>query len=326
MDYVRGSEVLADESLCRWFASHAKREFPNLAVAAVLVNGVYRETNVPLRFEARAIPNSSEQPLETWSANPEDLLKVDRYARRNGLEIYGIAFSRKAGHPATPSRITREGSAPWWPVWIASVDKVGNLLDNQVYQFIPGESDFLHARREMHATPESAVFAEQGAVLSDVVQIANDHLMQWLANHPEELYRVHPGTFELIVAEIFRSQGYEVEVVGQWNQSDGGIDIIAIQKSTSVGSFRVGIQCKRYTRTKRVRADLVWALEGRLDKFHLHKGVLATTARFETSTLKECSDHLWRVELRDFERLRQDLELWGHYRADTRTGLWLPKG
>jgi restriction endonuclease Mrr len=148
--------------------------------------------------------------------------------------------------------------------------------------------------------------------------------MEWLQKHPDDLLKVHPGTFELIVAELFRDQGFDVEVLGSWNQADGGIDVIAIRKNTIAGDFRVGIQCKRYVRTRSVRADLVWALEGRLDKFHLNKGVVATTARFEPAVLADLKQHLWRVELKDYERLKSDLETWGQYNRAA-SGLWLPK-
>ena len=124
--------------------------------------------------------------------------------------------------------------------------------------------------------------------------------------------------------ELVRPHGYEVELIGHWNQPDGGIDVLAIHKDTAVGELRVGIQCKRYTKTATVRADLIWALEGRLEKFRLHKGVLATTARFEKSMLREAPQHLWRIELKDFERLRHDLQTWGQFGRDSRSGLWLP--
>ena len=147
--------------------------------------------------------------------------------------------------------------------------------------------------------------------------------MRWLASHPDDLLQVHPGTFEQIIAEIFRDQGYEVELLGQWNQPDGGIDIIAVWKNTAAGPVRVGIQCKRYVRTEKVRADVVWALDGRLHKFHLHKGVLATTARFEKSVLADLDQHLWRIELKDFDRIRHELQEWGKY-TQTPGGLWVP--
>ena len=163
-----------------------------------------------------------------------------------------------------------------------------------------------------------ATFAEQNNAIAGCLQTVNGELMEWLRKHPNDLLRVHPGTFELIIAELFRDQGFEVDVLGAWNQPDGGIDIIAIRKDTLVGNFRVGIQCKRYVKTNIVRADLVWALEGRLDKFHLHKGVLATTARFENSVLADVQPHLWRVELRDFDRLKSDLESWGQFERGSR--------
>ena len=75
---------------------------------------------------------------------------------------------------------------------------------------------------------------------------------------------------------------------------------------------------------RRVRADVVWALDGRLDKYRLHKGVLATTAQFERNILADLETHLWRVELRDFDRIKKDLETWGHFESGA-SGLWLPK-
>jgi restriction system protein len=142
--------------------------------------------------------------------------------------------------------------------------------------------------------------------------------------YPQDLYRVHPGTFERIIAEIFKSQGYEVELLGQWNQADGGIDVLAVHRSTMAGEFRIGIQCKRYVKTQIVNADIVWALVGRLQKYHLHKGVIATTARFEQSVLKEVNEHLWQIELKDFQQLRDDLETWSNSYDISKGGILLP--
>lgn len=180
------------------------------------------------------------------------------------------------------------------------------------------------ARAKFSAPLNSALKADEIVAISSGLQVVNDELMKWLRSHPEDLLRVHPGTFELIVAEIFRDQGFEVEVLSSWNQPDGGIDVIAIRKDTLAGEFRVGIQCKRYVKTKTVRADLVWALEGRLEKFRLHKGVLATTAKFEDSMLTDIQAHLWRIELRDLNRLKRDLEGWGQFERSA-NGIWLPK-
>lgn len=275
---------------------------------------------------ARIIDAELPRPLDEFVVDPKDLLTIDRFARDEGLDVYGIVHSNGDWPSAAASVKTRTNSAAWFAYWIAATDTSGDLIDNHVYAFNWNQTEArLLAQRQTSPNLRSAEFARHSIVIAECVQVANDELMRWLAKHPEDLYRVHPGTFELIIAEIFRSQGFEVEVIGQWNQPDGGLDILAIRKDAVAGDFRVGIQCKRYTKTATVRADLVWALEGRLEKFHLHKGVVATTARFEKSTLREARENLWRIELRDFDRLRWDLETWGHYTKDTATGLWLPK-
>lgn len=196
---------------------------------------------------------------------------------------------------------------------------------SRIYQIIRSFRQKLKASTsEFVLDNASESFTSENIIIGTAVQTANTELMRWLQKHPEDLLHVHPGTFEQIVAEIFRDQGFEVDVLGSWNQADGGIDIIAARKDTLTGDFRVGIQCKRYIKTHTVKADVVWALEGRLEKFKLNKGVLVTTAIFENAVLSDLRDHLWRIELRDFEILKKDLQSWGLYQHGS-SGLWLPR-
>ena len=212
-----------------------------------------------------------------------------------------------------------EGHSP------AVVAKNFGTQPNRIYEIIKLFRRKLKASRtELVLDNAWEPFISENTIIGTVVQTANTEIMRWLQKHPEDLLRVHPGTFEQIVAEIFRDQGFEVDVLGSWNQADGGIDIIAARKDTLTGDFRVGIQCKRYIKTHTVKADVVWALEGRLEKFKLNKGVLATTASFENAVLSDLKDHLWRIELRDFEILKKDLQSWGLYQHGS-SGLWLPR-
>jgi hypothetical protein len=179
-----------------------------------------------------------------------------------------------------------------------------------------------HGFLSLAPLPLGLLAVETAAVLPGI-QAVNDEFMRWLSSHPDDLLRVHPGTFERIVAEIFDDKGYEVRQLGGWNQADGGIDIVAVGRDSISGGIRIGIQCKRYVRQRIVRADIIWALDGRLEKFKLHKGVLVTTAHFEKGVLSDASEHLWRIELVDFERLKSELQEWG---TPGRRSLWLPRG
>ena len=267
-----------------------------------------------------AMPNSSPEPRSKWLIAPTSMVLAQRKLSAQGADIVGFFSTRSPGKPPTPEEIT----TPWATTghWIISTDNSGEAIDSIGY-YRTEEIKYVPISLKLDLNANAGLFAAQSQVISAVVQTVNVEFMRWLQHHPNDLLRVHPGTFEQIVAEIFRDQGYDVEVLGSWNQADGGIDIIAVRKDTLAGSFRVGIQCKRYVKTRVVKADLVWALEGRLDKYRLNKGVLATTARFEKSVLSDLQDHLWRIELRDFEVLKKDIESWGRYERGA-TGLWLP--
>jgi proteasome lid subunit RPN8/RPN11 len=306
-------EFTSNASVQAWVGAHIRREFPRLICGIIWCDQAGQ-------LKIFALPNISATPYDSFFVYPEVLFVNLRNGRQQGWKHVGFFSSRSPGKPATP-----EGLQFIYPdtlIWLISTNAEGEASAYGVYD---ANSNYSSVSPILSfATKQNETFAEQSRIISNCVQIANQELMAWLRKHPDDLLRVHPGTFELIVAEIFRDQGYEVEVLGSWNESDGGIDVIAIRKDTLVGDFRVGIQCKRYVKMETVRADLIWALNGRLDKFHLHKGVIATTAKFEKSVLLDLDTHLWRIELRDFDRMKKDLELWGQFERGA-TGLWLPR-
>ncbi len=308
-------EFAGEESVQTWVGAHIAREFPRLVCGAVWSDGAGT-------LNICALPNSSPTPLNSWEVSSVPLFEYQRMLRNQGAQHVAFFSTRSAGKPPTPEAITRNYKSSL--IWVISTTDKGRASEYGIYEldtrpYYSPISPIVSLAHNQHGT-----FSEQHEIISSCVQAANRELMAWLRKHPEDLLQVHPGTFELIIAEIFRDQGYDVEMLGSWNESDGGIDVIAIRRDTTVGDFRVGIQCKRYVKTKVVRADLVWALNSRLDKFHLHKGVIATTARFEKSVLTDLETHLWRIDLRDYSRLKSDLETWGQFSPGT-TGLWLPR-
>jgi restriction endonuclease Mrr len=148
---------------------------------------------------------------------------------------------------------------------------------------------------------------EERSRLRVVLQECNAELVRWLAAHPEELYTVHPGTFENIVAWIFARQGFEVVPISSWNQADGGVDLLAVMKIVDGLDFRVAVQCKRYARDRKVSAETIRALKGVLDMTKADRGVLATTSFFAPSAEELVRQHLWQISLRDYDRIVADL-------------------
>lgn len=117
-------------------------------------------------------------------------------------------------------------------------------------------------------------------------------LIQHLKAYPNDLYQIPPKTFEEIIATIFRNEGFETELIGSWNQADGGVDVIAVRKVVDGIALRTAIQCKRYKPERRISADPIRSLAGVLDRFHAHVGVVATTSYFTESAQEETESHL----------------------------------
>lgn len=143
----------------------------------------------------------------------------------------------------------------------------------------------------------------ENKVLVAVFRECDTELMSWLAQHPEDIYAVHPGTFERIVARIFQASGFEVEVISSWNQPDGGVDLIAAQRVSGMIDLRVAIQCKRHSITRRVSAEPVRSLNGVLDRFRAHLGVIATTSEFTQDAWREAGRYFWRIQLLDHQKI-----------------------
>ena len=120
---------------------------------------------------------------------------------------------------------------------------------------------------------------------------------------PSDLYRLQPAMFEELVAEIFTRDGYATEFIKSWNQADGGVDIIAVRRDVGGCKVRYAIQCKRYAATRRITADPIRALSGVLDRFQAHVGVIATTSYFTKPAKDEVEAHLWKIDLRDYEKI-----------------------
>lgn len=166
---------------------------------------------------------------------------------------------------------------------------------------------------------------EFSPIVAELIQICDAELMDWLGRHPEDLYRVHPGTFERIVAEIFNSEGFQVESVSSWNQSDGGVDLIAVKKVAGGMDIRLAVQCKRFSHERRVSAEPIRSLAGVLDRFRVHTGVIATTSYFTEAAQEEAGRYFWRISLRDYDSILNSLRASSGFELQP-TGLWLPRG
>lgn len=132
-------------------------------------------------------------------------------------------------------------------------------------------------------------------------------LLHLLRTDPEEMRRMSPEQFEYFVAGRLDRMGFQVQLTGRTNQRDGGIDLIAVPRGSSLGTFLLAGQVKHHSDGRRSGREAVdRLLSWRYTQFHL--GLLVTNTGFTR-------DALWtagREENRPFLRLRdfEDLKRW----------------
>jgi restriction endonuclease Mrr len=158
----------------------------------------------------------------------------------------------------------------------------------------------LSSRHELTAQPPT--------VFVRALQECTTELVQHLEKHPDDLRNLHAGTFENLVAEIFRHEGFETERISGWNEPDGGVDLIAVRHLAPEFDIRLAIQCKRWSQSRRLSAEPLRTLAGVLDRFRAHAGVVATTGIFSVEAEEERTDYLWRISLRDYDDILASLK------------------
>jgi Restriction endonuclease len=122
-------------------------------------------------------------------------------------------------------------------------------------------------------------------------------MIQTVKVKPQELLLLDPRQFEELVAEIWRSLGYETELTAR--TKDGGRDVVAVRRLEA--NVRFLIECKRYGSSHKVGVELVRALYGVATDERATKGILATTSTFTRGAKAFFDDHIWELEPRDFD-------------------------
>ncbi len=127
-----------------------------------------------------------------------------------------------------------------------------------------------------------------------------------LSRNPHDLFKLNAKEFEEVIAEIYEIDGYTAELLGAWNQADGGIDILVVKGDIGSSQFRMAIQCKRYA-SKRVSAAPIRSLAGVLDRFHAHAGAIITTSDFTKPAREEAENFFWRISLMNYQGIVEAL-------------------
>lgn len=131
-------------------------------------------------------------------------------------------------------------------------------------------------------------------------------LIDLLRDNPVELHNLSPERFEHLIAQRFDRMGYDVQLTGATTRRDGGIDLIAVPKIKTVGSFLMAVQVKHH-RTDRPtgRAEVDRMLAWKDSPFRVGVMVTNTTFSQDAKWLADQVNHRALLRLRDFEDLKR---------------------
>lgn len=144
------------------------------------------------------------------------------------------------------------------------------------------------------------------AALSEIsLDLVDPLLLDILAKHPDILRTLDWRVFERLLARILENLGYEIEL--QRGTKDGGVDIFALRKDNIFGPHRYLLQAKRWSNA--VGVEPVRELLFLHSHHKITRSCLATTSRFTSGAWELARDYAWQLELRDFEKLQEWVNL-----------------
>jgi hypothetical protein len=123
-----------------------------------------------------------------------------------------------------------------------------------------------------------------------------NELFAYFEKNPDKLYSLKPRQLEFYVGEIFRNQGYDVEMGPGTN--DGGIDLRLYQKQ-DIDQITTLVQVKRYKKSLPIRLDAVAALYGHVEAEKAQDGLFVTTSRYLPGTRNFASRLSKKITLSD---------------------------
>lgn len=135
---------------------------------------------------------------------------------------------------------------------------------------------------------------------NNVFEGVDRKIVEGFLQKPESLHSTDPRFFEDLIANVFASFGYDVQLTKRTR--DGGRDIVAIGSPDSI-HVKYLIECKRYKRERKVSVEQVRQLFGVQQSERATKAILATTSGFTKPARRFAAQHVWELQLIDFGEL-----------------------
>lgn len=144
----------------------------------------------------------------------------------------------------------------------------------------PEEKEVLPESTEI---PTSAGDSQISRIITDIYK---DHSL---------FTKVEPWEFEEIMAELLRSQGYQVELTKR--TKDGGYDIIALRSLAGNIPFKSLVECKRYK--NKVGVGIIRSFKDVVMTNNANMGIIATTGLFTAGAWKKKEQTPYLLDFRD---------------------------
>ena len=167
-----------------------------------------------------------------------------------------------------------------------------------------GMPSIKHANESLIYTfPKKEIYIPEQRIITDLSEINNTipKLIIRIQEDNSFIYKISSREFEEIIAEIFRENGFDVDLTKKTR--DGGKDIIAIHKSSMGIDTCYLIECKKYAPNNKVGVGIVRTLYGVHSSLDgANKSIIATTSSFTSGAKQFANDCLrskWHMDLKD---------------------------
>ena len=154
------------------------------------------------------------------------------------------------------------------------------------------------------------------------IHVISQEFLLWLKSHPNALEKIAWDAFEKVVAEIFASKGFTVDLTGRLRNKSA--DLIAIKKDEFGIETKYLVECKKYSSENRIGLDLVNGVIGAAKRANTEHAFLVTTSSFTKDVLARKAElEDIRLHLRDGQAVQEWLQ---NYRSREDGSLWLATG
>lgn len=104
-----------------------------------------------------------------------------------------------------------------------------------------------------------------------------EELYAHFAANPDQLHRLNPRAFEILLSRVFQNRGFTTELGP--GSGDGGVDIRLWQRGP-LGDVLTLVQAKRYAPHRKIELDAVAALRGVMAVEDAPRGMFVTTSAY----------------------------------------------